>query len=287
MKILTLNAHSLREENYEQKLEWFVEGISREQPDIIALQEAYQTPDAPLLEPEDLSGQFPMPGCMKIHSDNHAALVAARLREAGVDCYWAWVPIKLGYGKYDEGVAILSLGRKIRTMDQFPVSRRHDYTNWRSRAVLGVKVEGLDDWFYTVHMGWWDDESAPFLEQMKILNSLLAAKRAYGPGWLLGAFNAPSDVRQESYDALCRCGWVDTYTVARERDDGITVPGAIEGWHRPLSSSQSTGMRLDYIWCSRLPEVRSSSVVFNGIREQIVSDHYGVMIEIEEGEPEL
>lgn len=40
MKILTLNSHSLREENYEEKLQWFVEGILREKPDIIALQEA-------------------------------------------------------------------------------------------------------------------------------------------------------------------------------------------------------------------------------------------------------
>ena len=126
MKILTLNSHSLREENYDEKLQWFVEGILREKPDIIALQEVNQSKDAPLLEPEQLTGQYPVPGCMKIRADNHAAQVAIRLRQAGVECWWAWIPIKLGFGKYDEGVAILSLGRKIRCVDQFPVSRHHD-----------------------------------------------------------------------------------------------------------------------------------------------------------------
>lgn len=281
MKILTLNSHSLREENYDEKLQWFVEGILREKPDIIALQEVNQSKDAPLLERSQLAGQYPVPGCMKIRRDNHAAQVAIRLRQAGVECWWAWIPIKLGFGKYDEGVAIISLGRKIRCVDQFPVCPHHDYSDWRSRAVLGVKVEGLDDWFYTVHMGWWDDENAPFLEQLKILNCCLAGKRAYGPVWLLGAFNAPSDVRQESYDALCRCGWVDTYAIAPERDAGITVPGAIEGWRRPLSREQQSGMRVDYILCSRRPPVLYSRTVFNGERERIVSDHYGVLIETE------
>ena len=42
MKILTLNTHSLQEENYEQKLNWFVEGILKERPDIIAMQEVNQ-----------------------------------------------------------------------------------------------------------------------------------------------------------------------------------------------------------------------------------------------------
>lgn len=48
MKLLTLNTHSLLEENFEKKLEWFVEIILKEKPDIIALQEVNQSMDAPL-----------------------------------------------------------------------------------------------------------------------------------------------------------------------------------------------------------------------------------------------
>ena len=47
MKILTLNTHSLQEENYHQKLAWFVEQILRKRPDLIALQEVNQSISAP------------------------------------------------------------------------------------------------------------------------------------------------------------------------------------------------------------------------------------------------
>lgn len=281
MRILTLNTHSLQEENYARKLDWFVEGILREKPDIIALQEVNQTCDAEILEPEQLEGQYPVPGCMRIRADNHAAQVALRLRRAGVECYWAWIPIKLGYGKYDEGVALLSLGRPIRCVDQFPISRINDYHNWRTRAVLGVQVEGIEDWFYTVHMGWWDDELERFLDQWKTLNCCIMSKRMCGTVWLLGDFNAPDSVHGQSYEHIVASGWVDTFKTARTADSGITVPGVIDGW-REQAAAKRGGMRLDYIWCSRKKEIRSSRVVFNGTHEPVVSDHFGVMIDVKE-----
>ena len=262
MKLLTLNTHSLQEENYGQKLEWFVETVLREKPDIIALQEVNQTCDAEILEPEMLEGQYPVPGCMRIRQDNHAAQAARRLRQAGLDCYWAWIPIKLGYDKYDEGVASLS--------------------SWRTRAVLGVQVEGLEDWFYTVHMGWWDDAAERFLDQWKRLNCCIMSKRMCGTVWLLGDFNAPDSVHGQSYEHIVASGWVDTFQIAHTADSGITVPGAIDGWRDQHGVDRASGMRLDYIWCSRKKEVRSSRVAFNGTREPVVSDHFGVMIEVKE-----
>ena len=282
MKILTLNTHSLQEENYQQKLNWFVEGILKEMPDIIAMQEVNQTAAAELMDLEMLEGQYPIPGCMNIRLDNHAAQVAYRLRQAGIECYWAWLPIKLGYGKYDEGVAILSLGRKIRCVDKFPISKINDYQNWRTRAVLGVQVEGLDDWFYTVHMGWWDDTAERFLDQWNTLSSCIATKRCYSTIWLLGDFNAPDQVLGQSYAHITACGWVDTYQIAQYKDSGITVPGIIDGWREKLIDKNVEGMRLDYIWCSQRKEVFSSRVVFNGIKEPAVSDHFGVMIQVKE-----
>ena len=282
MKILTLNTHSLQEENYQQKLNWFVEGILKEMPNIIAMQEVNQTAAAELMDLEMLEGQYPIPGCMKIRRDNHAAQVAYRLRQAGIECYWTWLPIKLGYGKYDEGVAILSLGRKIRCVDKFPISKINDYQNWRTRAVLGVQVEGLDDWFYTVHMGWWDDTAERFLDQWNTLSSCIATKRCYSTIWLLGDFNAPDQVLGQSYEHIVACGWVDTYKIAQYKDSGITVPGIIDGWREKLIDKNVEGMRLDYIWCSQRKEVFSSRVVFNGMKEPVVSDHFGVMIQVKE-----
>ena len=40
---MTLNTHSLEEEDYEAKLHAFAEGVCRAEPDIIALQEVNQT----------------------------------------------------------------------------------------------------------------------------------------------------------------------------------------------------------------------------------------------------
>ena len=282
MKILTLNTHSLQEENYSSKLDWFIEGILREKPDIIAMQEVNQSTAEDLIPKEMLEGQYPVPGCMKIRKDNHAANVAYRLRQAGIDCYWAWLPIKLGYGKYDEGVAVLSLGRKIRCLDQFPISKVNDYYNWRTRAVLGVQVEGLSDWFYTVHMGWWDDPEERFVDQWKLLNCCIAAKRMCETIWLLGDFNAPDTVHGQSYEHMAASGWYDTFQQARRRDSGITVPGAIDGWRDHRMGSRSDGMRLDYIWCSRKKDILSSRVMYNGVKEQVVSDHFGVLIETAE-----
>ena len=282
MKILTLNTHSLQEENYSSKLEWFIEGILREKPDIIAMQEVNQSTAEDLIPKKMLEGQYPVPGCMKIRKDNHAANVAYRLRQAGIDCYWAWLPIKLGYGKYDEGVAVLSLGRKIRCLDQFPISKVNDYYNWRTRAVLGVQVEGLSDWFYTVHMGWWDDPEERFVDQWKLLNCCIAAKRMCETIWLLGDFNAPDTVHGQSYEHMVASGWYDTFQQAQRRDSGITVPGAIDGWRDHRTGSRSDGMRLDYIWCSRKKDILSSRVMYNGVKEQVVSDHFGVLIETAE-----
>lgn len=282
MKMLTLNTHSLQEENYTQKLNWFLETILEEKPDIIALQEVNQTANGELMELEKLEGQYPIPGCMPIRKDNHAAVVANRLRRAGIECYWVWLPIKLGYGKYDEGVAILSLGRPIRCVDQFPISKARDYRNWRTRAVLGVQLEGMDDWFYSLHMGWWDDLSEPFLEQWKVLSSCIASKRMCGTVWLLGDFNAPDIVPDQSYGHIRSCGWTDTYRAALIKDRGITVPGVIDGWRGRINEENIDGMRLDYIWCSSKTEILSSRVVFNGSKEPVVSDHFGVMIEVKE-----
>ena len=282
MKILTLNTHSLQEENHRQKLSWFVEGILREKPDMIALQEVNQTAEEELMALELLEGQYPIPGCMPIRKDNYAALVASRLRQAGIDCYWVWLPMKRGYNEFDEGVAILSLGRPIRCVDQFPISGVNDYNNWRTRAALGVQLEGLEDWFYCLHMSWWNDESEQFLDQWRILNSCIAAKRMCGNVWLMGDFNAPDTVPGQSYEHIVASGWIDTYKVAHRKDDGITVPGFIDGWRDLQNREITEGMRLDYIWCSRRKEILSSRTLFNGQKEPVVSDHYGVMIEVKE-----
>lgn len=280
MKILTLNTHSLQEENYAQKLEWFIERILREQPDVIALQEVNQTIAAQKAPPHMHRGLASVSHGVPLREDNHAAVIAKRLHLAGVPCSWAWLPIKIGYGKYDEGLAILCPNHTIRHAEAFRISRCEEYANWKTRRILGVQLEGMDDWFYTVHMGWWNDEQEPFRHQFKTLSRMISDKRRKVPIWLLGDFNGPAEVRGESYDCITRAGWRDTYLLAKERDSGVTVAGVIDGWRDKIEDPQCLeGMRIDQIWCSQSEPVLRSNVIFNGANGPVVSDHFGVMIE--------
>ena len=106
MKLLTLNTHSLEEPDYAKKTEKFIEMLEKEQPDIIALQEVNQTireneiPDI-MLDGYIRCGTFNRP----VRQDNHARYVVEELRKRNVYYYWTWISAKIGYGKYDEGMA--------------------------------------------------------------------------------------------------------------------------------------------------------------------------------------
>ncbi len=279
MKLITLNTHSLQVEGYAQKLEQFVETILRERPDIVALQEASQTAAAPPIDDAYHHNRFPIPGTMGLRSDNHAAQVAYRLNRAGIECYWAWLPIKVAYDKNDEGVAILSLGRPIEEVHWFPVSNVCEHALWSSRAALGVRVRGIPDWFYTIHTGWWDARPEPFQDHWRRIREGVADKARQGPVWLLGDFNVPAHLPNQGYDLILQDGWLDTHLLTDNRDSGITVPQVIDGWHERVEAVARTGMRLDYIFCNQNPGIESSRVIFNGRFHPIVSDHFGMMVE--------
>lgn len=274
VKLLTLNTHSLQEVDGQQKLDWLVAGILRERPDILALQEVNQTFREALIEPHMLEGQYPVPGCMPIRRDNYAAQIAWRLRQSGESCYWAWLPVKQGPMGHEEGVAVLSLGWPIRCIDAFPISKSSSFQKRTTRAVLGVQVEGRDDWFYCLKMASWDAEPDTFLDQWKKLNCCIAGKRMCGTVWLLGDFAAPDDQPKQGYAHIAASGWYDTYKIAQSKDCGITAPRA--------DGKALEGTRIDYIWCSRNQPVLSAGTMFNGITEPVVSSHYGVLIETKE-----
>jgi len=66
--------------------------------------------------------------------------------------------------------------------------------------------------------------------------------------------------------------------MAKRKDEDITVGGNIDGWNDKANQEE---MRIDYIFCNKEILVESSEVVFNGKNYPIVSDHYGVVIEID------
>ena len=227
MKLLTLNTHSLIEPAYEAKRDAFVEFIRKEQPDVFALQEVNQTAAAPLLA-DVPAGYYPCPGNMVLlKADNHAAAVARMLEEAGCAYHWSWLPAKIGYDRYDEGMAVFSRA-PITAAENLLLSQINDYNNWKTRRALGICAG--DVWYYAVHMGWWKDEEEPFADQWNILAAAAGAKPL---AFLLGDFNSEADVRGEGYDLILRSGWQDidgaTYYYDPSTHQPVTGQQVIQG----------------------------------------------------------
>ena len=282
MKLITLNTHSLVEPDYGAKTRKFAQVILKEQPDIVALQEVNQSQNASVIPDVTLPGYVRCSGFdRQIRSDNHALILSEILR--GMDCYyyWTWISAKTGYGKYDEGMALLTRKPIVRVR-QHLISRTDDYENWKTRKMLGVQVDGCEDWFFTVHMGWWNDDEEPFKGQWDCMEKLFRDYRKEDSAiWLMGDFNSLDNVKGEGYELICNSGWKDTYVLAEEKDDGITVEEEIDGWRESDGRSNvKSEKRLDYIFCNQEKQVHSSKVVCNGKVYPVVSDHYGVMIEV-------
>ncbi len=275
MKLLTLNTHSLVEPDYNRKLHEFVLAVAEMQPDIIALQEVNQTISEKPVEKLPTS-YFPSGGDVVINRDNHAYRVAELLCEKGVEYHWTWLPIKRGYGIYNEGVALLSRS-PIKGVETVLASGADNPLNWKTRKLLGITTEACpDEWYYSMHLGWWDDSDEPFALQWERSMKHL---RRHDSVWLMGDFNSPAEVRGEGYDLISGSGYHDSYSLARVKDSGITVSAGIDGWQEKSVRE----MRIDQLWCSRCENISSSQVVFNGVNYPVVSDHCGVLVNCERG----
>lgn len=275
MKLLTLNTHSLVENNYYKKLLDFTEVILQEKPDIIALQEVNQTRDKSIIPLSDLKGFYPCEENIIIRQDNHAYNAVKILSENGLDYYWSWAAIKLGYEKFDEGIAILSRS-EITEAESLIISKINDYNNWKTRKIIGIKnKQNPYEWFYSVHFGWWDDSEEPFKNQWENIINYINIKNKI---WLMGDFNNSAEIRNQGYDMIEKSGWYDCYKLAEKKDSGITVSKNIDGWKD--KNSDINNMRIDYIWCSTKRDIINSQVFFNGKNGRVISDHYGIMIEV-------
>lgn len=273
MKVLTLNTHSLEEKDMAVKQQAFADEIALLQPDVIALQEVNQTMSAPAVTaPAEMTAAA---ADIPLRADNHALAISHLLEEKGLHYYWAWLPIKVGYSKYDEGLALFSK-KPILAADDILVSRINDYANYRTRRILGIETE--DGWFYDCHMSWWNDPDEPFAGQWDALSEAIKDRRN---AVLLGDFNGDAAIRNENYDLIASSGWKDTYTLAENKDEGWTVSGAIDGWK---DKGPAASRRIDQIWIRDERPVRSSQVVFNGREGKgpIISDHFGILAELEE-----
>ena len=267
-KFLTLNTHSWMEEEQETKLNQLVERILQEKYDVICLQEVNQ-----LTESEQVV-QAPfyqaVEGAIAIHQDHFALCLVEKLADAGLDYHWSWAYNHIGFDIYNEGVAILS--RKPLTPREVLVSEANDPTDYHTRKVLLVEteVEGQLLTIASCHLSWWDKGFQR--EWAKLEAELLKAE---SPLVLMGDFNNP--VGQQGYQTILASPLKlqDSHAVAKKAIGEATVEGTIAGW-----DDNKHALKIDYVFTSQGMDVERSAVVFDGKETPIVSDHFGLEVQV-------
>ncbi|WP_145414918.1 endonuclease/exonuclease/phosphatase family protein [Paenibacillus xylanexedens] len=274
MKILTLNVHAWAEENQRYKISQLADFINTHQFDIVSMQEVNQPIQETALTQEELQTYTATEADVTIKKDNYAHVLLQQLTET---YYWTWIPTHIGFRTYDEGLAILSRTPITRTFGEY-VSHMRDYDNYRTRKIVGIETtpegESTSTWFVNGHYNWWDDAQEPFKGQWDLTERVLAPYM-HQPLYLMGDFNNVAEIRGQGYDYMVEHGWNDLYTTARQKDDGATVVKAIAGW-----ANNEQPLRIDYIFSNRPIQAQTSNVVLNGKNGPVVSDHFGVAVEI-------
>lgn len=261
MKLLTLNCHSWQEKKQLEKINIIANEIKEKSYDVITLQEVSQ-----LITAKNIDD--------KIKANNFALVLLNELYKLGVSNYkMVWDFSHIGFDIYEEGVAILTKHDIVEDQSFF-ISKNDDRTYWKTRKIVGatININGKLMDFYSCHLGWWKDEEEPFKYQV---DSLLKNAKLDKPTFFMGDFNNNALIKGEGYDYLIEKGLYDTFHLAQHKDEGITLKGEIDGWKDNLKD-----MRIDLVLTNEKITVKSSKVIFNGQNKPMVSDHYGVEVEI-------
>jgi maltose 6'-phosphate phosphatase len=258
---MTLNCHSWQEENQLEKVKYIANVIKENNYDVIALQEVSQ------LASEDIIYS-------NIKKDNFVLLINKELKKIGINEYeFFWDMSHIGYDIYEEGICVMTK-LPIKENKSFYISKCEDMNYWKTRKIIKIKIDynGKDISFYSCHLGWWSDEEEPFVYQF---NNLIKDIEKEELAFFMGDFNNSATIRKEGYDYMLEKGMIDTYNIAKDKDSGVTVRGKIAGWDK-----NKENLRLDIIFANKEVDVLSSKVIFNGENKEVVSDHFGVEVQI-------
>lgn len=272
MKLLTLNTHSWLEEHQEAKIDQIVAQIIKADYDVIALQEVNQ-----LIENTNVvSDQNYCLGNdnINIKDDNFAYIIVNKLRAQGHNYYFSYAMSHIGYDKYEEGSAILSK-QPIKPYSEF-VSIDRSPDNYRSRKILfgETQVNRKSIVVASCHFSWWVNNQDGFSYEW--MNTKRILEQYNQPLIVMGDFNNPEGT--EGYDfVLDNSDLLDTYTKAEVKYGHHTIEKDIAGWE-----NNGGKLRIDFIFASNEFKVQSSKTVFDGVNAPIVSDHFGVEVEITE-----
>jgi maltose 6'-phosphate phosphatase len=269
MRVLTLNLHCFQQHDALGKLKIVARAIAENQIDAICLQEAAQHQDSPVIA--TVEG-------VEIKADNAAHLIVTELRESfGQDFNFVWDYAHLGWEVWEEGIAILSR-YPISNFRSEWLSQSQDRTDWLSRKAVSaeVAIDGHTLRIISAHLGWWNDAQEPFDSQFQKLYSL-AAENVTLPTIIGADFNVAAGSTGYEF-MMSHSEVVDTYLDVNP--DSMLVPtfeGNIDGWEH----GDPKGMRIDYVLGLNLDSLTPTHArrMFDGVDEEIVSDHYGVCVD--------
>ncbi|WP_421445002.1 endonuclease/exonuclease/phosphatase family protein [Streptococcus suis] len=261
MKLLTINVHAWLEERQDEKLDVLAQTIAEKAYDVIALQEVNQLITADLVTKD-------------LKADNYGLILLEKLRALGqFDYSYYWSNSHIGYDKYEEGIAFLTK-LPVYEVDPFYCSQNKSVDSILSRKIMGLTVFYQDQLIdlYSCHINLPGSEEEDQLDNIHTIVERTGNRRFK---ILMGDFNTDAFSDREAYEAITELGLYDSYNLAMEKDQGITVEKAIDGW-----AGHNQEKRLDYIFLNQKKEVLSSLVIFNGENRPIISDHFGVEVEI-------
>lgn len=262
MKILTLNVHAWIEENQLEKIDILARTIAEKQYDVIALQEVNQIMSEKIVYAD-------------IKEDNYGWVLLNKIAEyTDTEYYYHWSNSHIGYGKYDEGIGILTRHKLVNT-DDFYCTYSQSVRSISSRKIISAEINynGENVEFYSCHMNLPNCETEKMSDNLKTILNRNPKKILK---ILMGDFNTDAINNKIDYDIILSEGLYDTYNMAEKKDDGITVNKNIDGW-----KDSKNEMRIDYVFANKEIKVKESKVIFNGENYPIVSDHYGIEVEID------
>ncbi|MFW5457222.1 endonuclease/exonuclease/phosphatase family protein [Streptococcus hyovaginalis] len=268
MKLLTLNTHSWMEEDMETKFRDLVTGILEADYDVICLQEINQLMTSQVIDSP--IAYVPLSINPPIHEDNYALRLVEALKEHGRAYYWSWAYNHIGYGRFHEGVAILSK-TPIEVKDLL-ASDTTDPSDYHTRRALlaRTEIDGRPLSIVSLHLSWW--EKGFEVEWPRLAEAL--AKES-NPLILMGDFNNPTG--NKGYQAVVNSGLdvVDSHVVAEEVSGDHSILADIDGWE-----GNDQAFKVDHAFVAKDFQVASSRVIFDGEKGPVISDHFGLAVTI-------
>ncbi|AND80153.1 endonuclease/exonuclease/phosphatase family protein [Streptococcus pantholopis] len=266
-KYLTLNTHSWLEVNALKKLFDLAEHIYSENYDLISLQEVNQSLEAPLIE--SAPGYRGLTGSPALRKDNFALQLVSYLRSQERHYYWSWDYNHIGYGKYQEGVAMLSK-TPLKVQDLL-ISKTADETDYHTRRALiaQTQIDGQELTAVSLHMSWF---GKGFAREWKKLETALLAHSS--PLIVMGDFNNPTGTEGYQLVLDSPLQLQDSHVAAQHPAGTHTIAAAIDGWE-----GNRQALKVDHIFASRDIHFKTSQIVLDGGKSPIVSDHFGLAAE--------